>query len=121
MYCKHCGKEIEDNSSFCNHCGKPLVNNPKGVINKPIWVIYLIWAFANLYLLMGEKIFNASSYFFPFTDHKYYPYTFYDWDKRFYDFSEFIVYVFIIPAILYVVYRRYTKQIDKVINKILNK
>lgn len=22
MYCKHCGKEIEDGSKFCNHCGK---------------------------------------------------------------------------------------------------
>ena len=21
MYCKHCGKEIEDNSSFCKYCG----------------------------------------------------------------------------------------------------
>lgn len=23
MYCKHCGKEIDDNSSFCKYCGKP--------------------------------------------------------------------------------------------------
>lgn len=22
MYCKHCGKEIEDGSKFCNHCGE---------------------------------------------------------------------------------------------------
>lgn len=22
MYCKHCGKEIADDSKFCNHCGK---------------------------------------------------------------------------------------------------
>lgn len=21
MYCKHCGKEIEDGSKFCNYCG----------------------------------------------------------------------------------------------------
>ena len=24
MYCKHCGKEIDDNSTFCQHCGKPV-------------------------------------------------------------------------------------------------
>lgn len=23
MYCKLCGKEIEDGSKFCNHCGEP--------------------------------------------------------------------------------------------------
>ena len=22
MYCKHCGREIDDNSSFCNYCGR---------------------------------------------------------------------------------------------------
>lgn len=25
MYCKYCGKQIDDDSRFCNHCGKPLV------------------------------------------------------------------------------------------------
>ena len=24
MYCKHCGKEIDDESKFCNYCGKEL-------------------------------------------------------------------------------------------------
>ena len=116
MYCKHCGKEIEDDSSFCNHCGKPQGNNQKALTNKPIWIVYVIWTLANLYLLMGEKDWEASSVFFPslFSD---YP----SWHKDYYDFSEFIVYVFIIPAIMYVVYRRYKIQIDKSINKILNK
>ena len=121
MYCKHCGKEIEDNSSFCKNCGKPLNNNLKGLTNKSSWIIYLIWALANLYLLMGEKHYRASSCFYPFTstviNHHYY----YSWNKIFYDFSEFVVYVFIIPAILYVIYRRYNKQIDKFIDRILNK
>ena len=28
MYCKHCGKEIADDSKYCQHCGKSLeVNN----------------------------------------------------------------------------------------------
>ena len=25
MYCKHCGKQIDDNSQFCKFCGKKLV------------------------------------------------------------------------------------------------
>ena len=32
MYCKHCGKEIADDSKFCNYCGanqKAVSNNIK--------------------------------------------------------------------------------------------
>ena len=124
MYCKNCGKEIEDNSSFCNHCGKPLDGNQMALVNKPAWIIYLIWTVVNMYLLMGEKSEEYANFFFPFTSAYsiYNGYQFqYNWDKYFYDFSEFIVYVFVIPAILYVVYRRYNKQIDRFIAKVLNK
>lgn len=27
MYCKHCGKQIDDDSRFCKECGKPINNN----------------------------------------------------------------------------------------------
>ena len=27
MYCKYCGKEIDDNSKFCQYCGKSLGSN----------------------------------------------------------------------------------------------
>lgn len=27
MYCKFCGKELEENSKFCNYCGKQLEEN----------------------------------------------------------------------------------------------
>ena len=125
MYCKHCGKEIEENSSFCKHCGKPLDNNLKGLTNMPGWIIYLIWALENLYLLMGKKEEDCANYFYPFTSNKwdngYYTSYQYSWLKEFYDFSEFVIYVFIIPAILYVIYRRYNKQVDKFIDRILNK
>lgn len=122
MYCKHCGKEIDDNSTFCKHCGKSQGNTQKGIAIKPIWIFYLIWTLSNLYLLIGEKKSNSSNYFYPFTGHtiefsSYY----YNWDKHYYDFSEFIVYVFIIPAILFVVYRRYNEKIDKFVDKLLNK
>ena len=116
MYCKHCGKEIDDNSTFCKYCGKPQDNSNKSLINKPIWIIYLIWAIANLYLLMGEKNYNCSDYFFPciFNDECDAP-----WNKLYYDFSEFLFYVFILPSILYVVYKRYHMKIDKMINRLL--
>lgn len=32
MYCKHCGKQIEDNSQFCKFCGKKLVDTKKVTI-----------------------------------------------------------------------------------------
>lgn len=37
MYCKFCGKEIDNDSTFCKHCGKSLVVKQKVVIefNKP--------------------------------------------------------------------------------------
>ena len=93
MYCKHCGKEIDDKSTFCKHCGKSQGNIQKGIASKPIWIIYSIWAISNLYLLMGEKMAKASSYFFPFTSNREYGNYNYGWNKDYYDFSEFIVYV----------------------------
>ena len=116
MYCKHCGREIDDNSSFCKYCGKPQDNSNKSLINKPVWIIYLIWAIANLYLLMGEKYEGyLSDYFFPsiFSDGDV------PWNKSYYDFSEFLFYVFILPPVLYVVYKRYHIKIDKMINRLL--
>ena len=119
MYCKHCGQIIDDNSQFCSHCGKSQDNSNNSLTKKPVWVIYFIWAIANLFLLMGDKEADASDYFFPFTanEHSYIG----NWYKDYYDFSEFVVYVGLIPIFLYVVYRRYNKQIDKLVNSILNK
>ena len=120
MYCKHCGKEIDDNSTFCKYCGKSQGNAQKGMAIKPVWIVYIIWTLANLYLLMGGcKWDNASGYFYPFTIHEGYECFYPNWDKRFYDFSEFLFYVFIFPSILYVVYRRYHTKIDKFLNRLL--
>jgi TM2 domain-containing membrane protein YozV len=30
MYCRNCGKQIDDNSAFCVYCGAPTVNQPGG-------------------------------------------------------------------------------------------
>lgn len=29
MYCKHCGRENDDNGTFCTYCGKPLHDRPQ--------------------------------------------------------------------------------------------
>ena len=118
MYCKHCGKEIAEDSKFCKHCGEPQRSDQQSVTIKPIWIVYFIWALVNFYLLMGEKWNVSSSYFYPSLLSTYKDV---HWNKDTYDFSEFVVYVFVIPAILYVVYRRNITKIDKLINKILNK
>ena len=115
MYCKHCGKEITGDSKFCSHCGKSQDNTNNTLTNKPIWIIYLIWAVANLYLLMGEKDYYASEYFFLISD-----YEDAQWNKEYYDFSEFITYVFILPFICYVLWMIYGKHTDK-INNIIRK
>lgn len=34
MFCRECGKEIDDNAAFCIYCGKPTANT--GVSNNVI-------------------------------------------------------------------------------------
>ena len=39
MYCKHCGREIDDNSSYCKYCGKAQdnrVSTSNGTVNDTI-------------------------------------------------------------------------------------
>ena len=123
MYCKHCGKEIDDNSVFCKHCGKPQDNRNKTFISKPIWIIYLIWSIANLYLLTGKKAYTASDYFFPYgvkSNWVYETEAALRWDKDYYDFFEFLIYVFIVPAIFYITFRLLSKIIKKRSTKYLS-
>ena len=83
MYCKHCGKEIADDSKFCQHCGGELdttsstpivVSEPKnneGIVttkgnessamfifakNKIYIILYVVWVIINILLLLqGEE------------------------------------------------------------------
>lgn len=34
MFCKYCGKEIEESSKFCEHCGKNLNEEPQTIIRE---------------------------------------------------------------------------------------
>lgn len=36
MYCKHCGKEIPDDSAYCKHCGKGLVFTDDAPVKKTV-------------------------------------------------------------------------------------
>lgn len=119
MYCKHCGKEISDDSKFCQHCGKGQANYSQSLSNVPVWIIYIIWSIAHLYLLTGKKS-SASKNFFPYQEIEYFKAgvgnvheTFINWNKNVYDFSEFIVYVFIVPGIIWVLYKLFFKVVGR--------
>lgn len=121
MYCKHCGKQIADDSKFCQHCGgsqedsttlnqtqsTPEEKSDEKVVEIPTikanfsdstkwWIICCgIWFVLNMYwLFAGDKSSSASEYFQPFSERM-------DSDRSYYDFSEFIVYVFGLPFIVW--------------------
>lgn len=111
MFCKHCGKEISDDSKFCQRCGGKLTEgsvrssrwNDFIVKHKKLSYSYLIWFSVNLIALAGgmanphrrsisEHIRRGeidTSGFFPF-----------GCGPDSYDFSEFIVYTIAIPLLL---------------------
>ena len=113
MYCKHCGKQITDDSKFCQHCGgnqedttttsstEVSSDSPskEKVVEIPTikanfsdttkwWIIGCgIWLVINLYwLFAGDKSNSASENFQPFSEKM-------DSDCSYYDITEFIVFV----------------------------
>ena len=123
MFCKHCGKQIADDSKFCQYCGKKNDNSlptSQGVSiedanelkttnvnqssNKWLkWgIIYAIYVVLNILLLVsGDSIGSrsATDYFWPFgetnlSNHK-------PFDPTNYDFTELLVYVFLIPLCIF--------------------
>lgn len=139
MYCKHCGKEIDDNSSYCKHCGKSQGKSTIPTFNK-MWVCYYaIWVIINFLCLYLAPMFDRpyfdkgdysySSYtsseieiFFPFPNWRYITH-FHNfrsgWLLGCYDLTEFIVYVFLLPLIAFCIYRWYKNR--KSSNGIVNK
>lgn len=112
MYCKYCGKEIKNNSNYCEHCGKKQDSKEKSSSNFVPFGLYVIWVCFNLYLLTGFKYHYASKFFYPFTTRTnvapgYASSTF---NQKYYDGSEFIVYVIVIPVIIYLIYRYINKS-----------
>lgn len=117
MYCKHCGKEIDDNSTFCKYCGKSQVNKNRNTTFIPICIAYLTWFIINMYLFIGNKNEDDIEYFFPFTEHDHYHIHYPLFNHYYYDYTELIVYVYILPAMLYIIYKCYNKLKNKRINK----
>lgn len=135
MYCKHCGKEIADDSKFCQHCGgkqedsfaSPINNEIKSeepkkkekVIEIPTiktnlsdnqkkWIgVYVAWALLNFIFIYIKGNYNSGFYFFPFQS----------WDLSSYDFSEFLVYAILLPWIIFLIYK-YRDKIGKYKGKI---
>lgn len=121
MYCKHCGKQITDDSKFCRYCGGSQEDSFKTsstdvssespikekVVEIPIiktkfsdttkwWIIGCgIWMVINLYwLFAGDKSSRASEYFQPFS-------SMIDSSYSYYDMTEFVVYVIGLPFIIW--------------------
>lgn len=64
MYCKYCGKEIDDNSSYCKYCGKQLVDKkkiiveftkPKSIENSQTYLKRLGNKYSLFYKILKEK------------------------------------------------------------------
>lgn len=157
MFCKHCGKEIADDSVFCQYCGTnqnvvvtpdtkpepikvdvnakldaklaPTINVNtnwiKNLTNTQKWIfsIYSVWFLTHLLLLISGK---GERHFFPYI-HKgrHYTEAFYervrtfgsaylpkeewmiDWDVDKYGLQEFIVYVALLPLLIFLGYKGY--------------
>jgi len=113
MFCKNCGKQIDDGSKFCRYCGnrqenitkpvnanQPIINENTisrlekifGIsISKKIIALYLIWFLINLIIwLINYQYNNDKENFWPFSKYS---------EIEDYDITEFIVYT-IIPLIV---------------------
>lgn len=119
MYCKHCGREIDDNSSFCKYCGRAQdnrVSTPNSFIDfvykKPILSLYILWVIINtVCLCSGEKCGEYYDVLYPKFDlgsyEEYLDYNFFSLD--YYQITDFIVYTLLIPLVIYLGYHYFKK------------
>lgn len=118
MYCKHCGKEIADDSKFCQHCGEKLteesVRNSQWkffiVKHKKLSYTYLIWLAINIIALAcGTANPHRRSHFTRFRRGEIDTSGFFPFDGGIgsYDLSEFIVYTLAIPLCLFAMIKLY--------------
>ena len=117
MYCKHCGKEIDDNSSYCKYCGKAQdnrVSTPNGLIDfiskKPILSSYILWVIINIICLWrDEKVGEYYNILYPkfwlgdeegINDY---------FDLKYYQITDFMVYTILIPLVIFLGYHYFKK------------
>lgn len=136
MYCKHCGKEISEDSVFCKYCGEKqdentntvsdsvdskseIIKKPEVIIsipkikselteNQKWWILGIsLWVLLHIYCLFGDDHYRyASEFFVPFSKSELY----------YYDFTEFLFYVFVLPLLLWggkMLYKKFSED-DKV-------
>lgn len=124
MYCKHCGKEIDNDSSFCKHCGKklcsPFVSSDavgyrvvKTILSDTKWFVYSIWFVVNLCCLFGLKDGNEYYHLYPRLSYEHNAFS-----LRYYQFTDFMVYAVLVPATLFLGYH-YFKLHTKIISRFL--
>lgn len=144
MYCKHCGKEISEDSVFCKYCGEKqdentntvsdsvdskseITKKPEVIIsipkikselteNQKWWILGIsLWVLFHIYCLFGDDHPSyAPDYFFPFYGGDSLSY---DYGRLYYyDFTEFLFYVFVLPLLLWggkMLYKKFSED-DKV-------
>ena len=131
MYCKSCGKLIDDNSKFCRYCGakqeiiveqknqNSQILNEKTIIklesffgitiSKKTIALYLIWFLINLIIWLINFRYSADKeYFWPFSKRS---------EIEDYDITEFIVYTIIPLIIVFIVNLLRTHSNIKTIKK----
>ena len=116
MYCKHCGKEIADDSMFCQHCGKSqdnIVSTTNGfvdfVTNRPIVSSYILWFVINVICLCkGDKALEYYNILYPKFYLKREGYEDY-FNLGYYQVTDFFVYTILIPFVLFLGYHYFKK------------
>lgn len=129
MYCKHCGKQITDDSLYCQFCGgkqdveestekkgdKNVESSVSSEKNNSILLLtplknkyltlYLIWVIINILCWMFGKRSVYYNYDYHSPKEFFFPFTddnyTYFFDIDFYDGTEFFVYVLLIPLVIY--------------------
>ena len=120
MYCKHCGREIDDNSSYCKYCGKPQdnrVSTPNSFIDfvykKPILSSYILWVIINTVCLSsGKKCGEYYNLLFPkfcLEDYYYENSSSNVFNLGNYQITDFIVYTILIPLVIFLGYHYFKK------------
>lgn len=133
MYCKYCGKEIDENSRYCSYCGKRVnLNSPKNSFlpklfsPKDKWslIIYGFWFAVNLSLLLlggtnphskealfpgGFREIKVQDYDTGYSDdlpgyHTEYKYVKWVFDYSCYDYTDFLFYAVVIPFVLFLLF-----------------
>lgn len=130
MYCKHCGKEIADDSAFCQYCGNKQDGSQSVSVHTLVafWnkhkiaiSVWFAWALLHFSLWLSSDNDGDGHYrFYPFDEPlssiitgdyigKLKVDIFDDNTIYYYDFTEFFFYVVTFPLILYLLWKLFSK------------